>query len=159
MKRYYIMGGYTFLVYRNFSHAAEIKFGTVNYGNNFSGISGKGPFVDIGVSIERHLSEYFRVILKPSVEFKGFKVTLPDNGFEIKHKSPTLFAQFGVSYNIPELPRCPIKACHIQINHVHGGKEYRSRRHPIYKKQNPKYGENYPKLLKYTGKNKRKLHY
>ena len=45
----------------------------------------------------------------------------------------------------------------IQINHAHGNREYRSRMHPIWKKQNPHYGENYPNLIKYKGKNKYKL--
>jgi hypothetical protein len=43
------------------------------------------------------------------------------------------------------------------MNHAHGNREYRSRVHPFYKKQNPNYGENYPRLIKYKGKNKRKL--
>jgi hypothetical protein len=67
------------------------------------------------------------------------------------------YLQVGLSYSIPELPRCYLKDCKIQINHAHGNKEYRSRRHPIYKKQNPGYGENHPTLIKYKGKNKRKL--
>ena len=43
------------------------------------------------------------------------------------------------------------------MNHAHGNREYRSQVHPIYKKQNPHYGENHPNLIKYKGKNKYKL--
>jgi hypothetical protein len=68
-----------------------------------------------------------------------------------------LYLTVGFTYSLPELPRCFLKDCHAQINHAHGNKEYRSRRHPIYKKQNPGYGENDPTLIKYKGKNKRKI--
>ena len=67
------------------------------------------------------------------------------------------YVSIGVTYKIPELPRCFLKDCHAQINHAHGNKEYRSRRHIFYKKQNPGYGENDKTLIKYKGKYKNKL--
>jgi hypothetical protein len=67
------------------------------------------------------------------------------------------YLNFGATYRIPELRRCFLKDCHAQLNHAHGNREYRSRRHPIYKKQNPHYGENYPVIIKYKGKNKKKI--
>jgi hypothetical protein len=67
------------------------------------------------------------------------------------------FVNAGITYRVPELRRCFLKSCHGQINHAHGNREYRSRRHPIHKKQNPHYGENYPVLIKYKGKNKKKI--
>jgi hypothetical protein len=41
------------------------------------------------------------------------------------------------------MPRCPIDSCQVRMRHRHGETEYRGQ--PIYKKQNPKYGEKLPK--------------
>ncbi len=157
-KRYFGLVGYRFLAFRSLSYVAEAKIGSFNLGNKYnSALIQKGLFFDVGVSIEKHLSEYFRVTLRPSIEMKNYTMSFPDSQIALKHKMITPYVSIGASYSIPELKRCPIKSCHIQINHVHGGKEYRSRRHPFYKKQNPNYGENYPQLFRYKGKNKRKL--
>ena len=157
-KRFFGLVGYRFLAFRNLSYVAEAKIGSFNLGNKYNNeLIQKSLFFDVGVSIERHLSEYFRVTLRPSIELKNYTITVPDSEIALKHKMITPYVSLGASYSIPELKRCPIKSCHIQINHVHGGKEYRSRRHPFYKKQNPHYGENYPQLFRYKGKNKRKL--
>ena len=157
-RRFFGLVGYRFLAFRNLSYVAEAKVGSFNLGGKYnSALIQKGLFFDLGVSIERHLSEYFRITLRPSLELKNYTITLPDSELALKHKMMTPYVSIGASYSIPELKRCPIKSCHTQINHVHGGKEYRSRRHPFYKKQNPNYGENYPQLFRYKGKNKRKL--
>lgn len=157
-RRFFGMAGYRFLAFRNWSYVAEARIGSFNLGKEYNNeLLQKGMFFDVGISIERHLSEYFRVTLRPSIELKNYTLNLPDAEIGIKHRMVTPYVSIGVSYSIPELRRCPLKSCHVQINHVHGGKEYRSRRHPFYKKQNPNYGENYPKLLRYKGKNKRRL--
>ena len=157
-KRFFGLVGYRFLGFRNLSYVAEARFGTFNLGNKYNAaLIQKGLFFDVGVTIERHLSEYFSVTLRPSIELKNYTINFPDSDISLKHKMVTPYISLGASYRIPELKRCPIKSCHVQINHVHGGKEYRSRRHPFYKKQNPHYGENYPQLFRYKGKNKRKL--
>ncbi|MCG8322050.1 MAG: hypothetical protein MI921_21305 [Cytophagales bacterium] len=157
-RRFFGLAGYRFLAFRNLSYVAEVRAGSFNLGNDYnSELIQKGLFFDVGVSIERHLSEYFRVTLRPSIELKNYTINFPDTEIALQHKMVTPYVSLGASYSIPELRRCPIKSCHIQINHVHGGKEYRSRRHPFYKKQNPNYGENYPQLFRYKGKNKRRL--
>ena len=68
------------------------------------------------------------------------------NAFSIK---------FGVSIRYPDLPRCPLKACHTQIKHIHYGNEYRGQPLPI--EQYRGYGELNPTLKKYKGRNKKKL--
>jgi hypothetical protein len=84
-------------------------------------------------------------------------MTLAETGHSVKQHSNALLWNVGITYSIPELPRCKIKQCQIQINHAHGNKEYRSRMHPIWKKQNPGYGENNPKLIKYKWRNRKKI--
>ena len=153
-KRYFGFFGYNFKNYRNLSYVAEVKVGSFKLSKKYN-YTRKSIAFDIGVSAERHMSEYFRIILKPSIEFKNYSVALP-NGNVLKHRMITPYVTLGASYNYPDLPRCPIKFCHVQINHTHGGKKFRSRRHAIYKKQNPKYGENYPQLGRYKRKSRKK---
>ena len=110
--------------------------------------------------MEKELSEYFRVIVKPSIDIKNYKVSVP-GGSEIRHGHPTLFLQVGVSINIPEIPRSPISNDHIQLKHVitdpKTGRLIEVRGQPITKWQNPKVGQNHRKLFRYKRKNKKKL--
>ncbi|MEJ0054396.1 MAG: hypothetical protein WDN75_01320 [Bacteroidota bacterium] len=110
-----------------------------------------------GVTVERELSEYLRVFVRPSFEIKNYTLNLPEEGRSIHQNINAFYLNIGITYSIPELPKCFIADCKIQMNHAHGDREYRSRVHPIYKKQNPQYGENHPKLIKYKGRNKKKL--
>ena len=139
--------------YWDYMLVPEVQVGKLNLGKGFNSDSvSNGMFVNLGVSIEKVMSEYFRFIVKPSYEFRQLQKTGSDptdyrmNGFSIK---------LGVSIRYPDLPRCPLKACHTQIKHIHYGNEYRGQPLPI--EQYRHYGELNPKLKKYKGKNKRKL--
>lgn len=137
----------------------DLQVGSYKPKRNFDNASIKrGVYVNLGVTADYELSEYLRLFARPSFDIKRYTLNVAgSNGNSIKHRMNAAYLQVGLSYAIPELPRCYLKDCKIQINHAHGNKEYRSRRHPIYKKQNPGYGENHPTLIKYKGKNKRKL--
>jgi hypothetical protein len=117
----------------------------------------RGLFFNLGVRFEHSLSEYVKVFLRPSVEFKSYTLTFPESGVSIPHNLPAFYTSIGVSWRLPDRNKCPISNCRTQINHHHGGKQYRSRAHPFWKWQNPDYGQNYPRLIKYKGKNKRKI--
>jgi hypothetical protein len=153
--RYYLLLGYTYDRYRYFDFSAEVLMGMINYGGDFdnTAISG-GFFFNAGVKIERNLSELFAVYVKPSVEFKGYRMQIGDVG-TIRHNQPAVFLNFGATFRFPSLRKCPVPSCHTQINHRHNGVEVRSRRHKFWKWQNPKYGENYRNLILYKGKNKK----
>jgi hypothetical protein len=159
MKKYYGMVGYSFYRMQDFLFTGNLQIGGYQPGNNFAvGFIKKGVNVNLGVTVERDLSEYWRLFVKPSLDFKNYTLTIPGSGDKtIKHNLNAAYVQIGVTYSIPDLPKCFHNECKIQMNHAHGNKEYRSRVHPFYKKQNPNYGENYPTLIKYKGKNKRKL--
>jgi hypothetical protein len=158
MKHYFVMAGASVYRYYEYLLVVDLNIGGYKLGRQFNmGVIQKGVYVNIGVTAERQMSEYFKLFVRPSYEIKGYKLLLPESGGAIQHRMNTVFVNVGFTYRIPETPRCFIKGCHAQINHAHGNKEYRSRRHPFYKKQNPHYGENYPSLIKYKGKNKRKL--
>jgi hypothetical protein len=158
MRKYFAMlGG---MVYRYYEYAlvVDANIGGYKLGKKFdNSVIQKGIYFNLGVTAEREMSEYLRLFVRPSYEFKNYKITPPEGSNAITHRLNAWYVNIGLTYRLPELRRCFLKGCHAQINHAHGNKEYRSRRHPLWKKQNPHYGENYPTLIKYKGKNKNKL--
>jgi hypothetical protein len=158
LKKYFVMLGGSVYRYNEYLLVVDANIGGYSLGKKFdkSAIK-KGIFVNLGISVEREMSEYFRLFVRPSYEIKGYKLNVPETGQSISHRFNAFYINVGATYRIPELRRCFLKTCRAQMNHAHGNREYRSRVHPIYKKQNPHYGENYPTLIKYKGKNKNKL--
>jgi hypothetical protein len=158
LKKYFGMLGASVYRYEDYLLVVDANIGGYSLGKNFDkSVIKKGMFFNLGVAVEREMSEYFRLFVRPSYEIKSYTVNIPETGESIKHKFNAFYFNIGATYRFPELRRCPFKTCRAQINHAHGNREYRSRVHPIYKKQNPHYGENYPNLIKYKGKNKKKL--
>jgi hypothetical protein len=158
LSKYFLILGGSVYRYQEYVLTIDANIGGYGLGKKFekSQIT-KGMFVNLGATVEREMSEYFRVFVRPSFEFKSYDLNLAETGNSIQHKFNAFYFNIGASYRIPELRKCFQKQCKAQINHAHGNREYRSRVHPIYKKQNPHHGENYPTLIKYKGKNKRKL--
>ncbi|MBT1701750.1 hypothetical protein [Chryseosolibacter indicus] len=158
MKHYFAMIGASVYRYYDYLFVVDANIGGYSMGKSFNkSLMQKGVYINLGVTIEREMSEYFKLFVRPSYEIKGYKLSIPETNQEISHRLNAFYVNIGATYRLPEIRRCFLKSCHAQINHAHGNKIYRSRRHPIYKKQNPHYGENYPNLLKYKGKNKNKL--
>ncbi len=160
--RWYGLLGYQFYEYFDHTFVAELEVGRMNYGRQFNqSLMTNGVYANLGISIEQNWSEYFRLILRPSYEFKTYTMALPDGSGSIKHNQNTFFIRFGVSINIPEIPRSPMKSDHVQLKHVithpKSGRLIEVRGQPIWKKQNPKVGENHRKLWRYKNRNKRKL--
>lgn len=158
IKHYFGMIGATVYRYYEYTLVVDANIGGYSLGNDFAAnLMNKSVYVNLGASVERQFSEYFRLFIRPSYEVKSYKLSIPETTQTLHHSVNALYVNVGFTWRLPELRRCFLKSCHAQINHAHGNREYRSRRHPIYKKQNPRYGENYPVLIKYKGKNKRKL--
>jgi len=161
--RFYGTAGYKFYEYNNHLFVAELQYGRIRSGpNEFNrDFVTQTTYVNLGVSMEKELSEYFRVIVKPSIDIKNYQVSIP-GGTDIRHRHPTLFLQVGVSINIPEIPRSPISNDKTQVKHVitdpRSGRLMEVRGQPITKWQNPKVGQNHRKLWRYKNKNKKKLH-
>lgn len=155
VRKYYGMVGYTFYRMGEYLFTGDLQIGSWKPKGNFNAAVTGGTYINLGVTIERELSEYLKLFARPSFEFKSYSLTTPDKA--IDHSVDALYINIGFTYRIPELLRCFLNDCHAQINHAHGNREYRSRKHPIYKKQNPGYGENNRTLIKYKGKNKKKL--
>ena len=158
MKKYYGMIGYSFYRLGDYLFTGDLNIGGFKPGKNFnSSLIKKGLYYNVGVTVERELSEYLSAFARPSYEIKSYTLNIPESGKTIHHKINAFYINVGLTYSLPELPRCYNNDCHAQINHAHGDKEYRSRMHKIWKWQNPNYGQNNPKLIKYKGKNKKKL--
>jgi hypothetical protein len=158
LKKYFGSFGASVYRYEDYLLVAELNIGGYKLGNKFdNSLINKGLFFNLGVSIEREMSEYFRLFVRPSYDIKSFDLGIPETTNSVAHHFNAFYINIGATYRIPELRRCFIKKCNAQITHAHGNREYRSRMHPIWKKQNPHYGENYPNLIKYKGKNKYKL--
>jgi hypothetical protein len=158
LKKYFGLLGASVYRYEEYLLVVDANIGGYKMGKKFDrSLMDKSLFFNIGVSVEREMSEYFRLFVRPSYDFKSFSMNIPETGNSIKHRFNSFYINVGATYRIPELRRCFLRECRAQLNHAHGNREYRSRVHPIYKKQNPHYGENYPTLIKYKGKNKKKL--
>lgn len=158
MKKYFVLLGASVYRYYEYLLVVDANIGGYRLGQDWDrSLIQRGIYFNVGATVERELSEYFKAFVRPSYELKNFSTTVAESGLAVKHRFNAFYLNVGVTYRLPELRRCFLKSCHAQINHAHGNREYRSRRHPIYKKQNPHYGENYPELIKYKGKNKRKL--
>jgi len=146
-------------VFRSIRHtiAVDAMVGKFKFGKkNFNPDQVKPKlFVNIGVSFERSLSEYFKVFVRPSVEFKSYELSVP-LGYTVNQAMPAFYLNVGAILRMPDLNKCPVSQCRTQINHRHGNRVYRSKVHPFWKWQNPNYGQNYPELIKYKGKNKKK---
>lgn len=117
----------------------------------------KGIFFNLGARMEKSLSEYVKIYIRPSLEFKNYKIAIAETSNTITNQLPVFYTSVGLSWRLPDRRKCPISNCHAQINHRHGRKEYRSKMHPFWKWQNPDYGQNYPRLERYKRKNKRKI--
>ena len=157
--RWYILLGGEVLRTKRHTIAIDAQVGTFSLSKkkyNAAQIK-KGIFFNIGARFERALSEYVQVYIRPSFEFKNYTVTFPESNYDILHSMPTFYTSVGLTWRLPDRRKCTIKSCKTQVHHHHGRKNYRSRVHPFWKWQNPDYGQNYPRLVKYKGKNKKKL--
>ena len=153
--------GYRFYQFWRYDFVAELQVGRINAGKQFnSAVITRGTYTNFGISIENNWSEYFRVIIRPSFDFKKYTIDIP-GGASVSHRYPSFFIQAGISINIPDIPRSPMKSDHVQLKHVYTnpktGQLMEVRGQPIWKRQNPKVGENHRKLWRYKGRNKKKL--
>ena len=157
-KKYFVMLGAKVYRYYDYVLAVDAQIGAFNLTRKFNKqVIQKGIYFNLGATVEREMSEYFSLFVRPSFDFKNFTVNIPESSLAVNTSMNAFYVSFGFIYRIPKLKRCFIKNCTVQVNHQHGNREYRSRMHPIWKWQNPHHGQNYPKLFKYKGKNKKKM--
>lgn len=163
--KYFGMIGYRFYEWWDYAFVLEVQMGRSTPGKeiNTSALGiGQNFFTNVGINVEHNLSEYLRVVIRPSYDLKSYVINLPEvNSGSIRHSNRAFLVQVGISINIPEIPRSPMKSDHVQLKHVITdpvtGRLMEVRGQPLWKKQNPKVGENHRRLWRYKWKNRRKL--
>jgi len=90
-------------------------------------VSNLGAY-NIGITIEKHISAYFRLSSKLLYE-KSSSVNVlgkdEDKDVSVILEKQNVFFQFGFSFNCPEIPRCSLPSCRTERKHKHGGVSYR----------------------------------
>jgi hypothetical protein len=142
---YFINAGYKYHDWWDYSFVADLRIGRFRMGNAFNQeILAHSTYVNIGLPVERNLSEYFRLVVRPSVDVKRINTIMPENFGVLGTSLVSFNLGIGVEVNYPKYPPCIIDACRTQKEHTHFSKKYRGQ--PIYKKQNPMVGEDYKRL-------------
>lgn len=163
MTRYYFLLGYSVYEYYDLAFGIDLRAGKVNRGSGFDeNFIQSNPYFNIGVTLEKVYSEYFRVYLRPSYEFKSYEVSLPEIAPQpnLTIKDNAFQLTLGVSINYPDLPRSPIPNDKTQMKHYVSdskGNRMLVRGQPFWKKQDPKIGELYPELQKSKRKGRIRL--
>ncbi|MCZ6692846.1 MAG: hypothetical protein O6939_02965 [Bacteroidetes bacterium] len=158
IKKYFGFIGFTTFESWQYKMVADIQFGKINRGKHFNkNLISSGLYFNFGYTVEKSFSEYFKIFVRPSIEWKSYSMNIPETGLTLNHRQPSIFIQVGANIRLPVLSKCPVPGCRTQINHAHDGYEYRSKVHPFWKWQDPNYGQNYPQLFKYKGKGKKRL--
>ena len=99
------------------------------------------PFFSVGLTFEKQFSKYFKMYLRPAMEFRNYQ--LESGSIIIPNKLNMFSLNIGFLLKYPTYPRNRNKSHHVQMEHVFNGKMYRGR--SIFKKQNPRIGQNMPK--------------
>lgn len=154
LSRWYFLLGYSVHEFYDIALGVDFRAGKYFLGAGFSNqMSPTTPFINVGVSIEKVFSEYFRVYLRPSYEIKSFSSPVPETAASgnLLINNHALTFTLGVSINYPDLPRSPILNDKTQMKHYVSdsqGNRMLVRGQPFWKKQDPKIGELYPELIK-----------
>ena len=125
-KSYFGMVGFKIINKPEYAMLADVKFG-----NHFSFAElssskfiKKRIFYNAGITVEKNISEYFRLFWRTSYEYQNFiDKIIPGRSVLLERSDVHL--QFGIGLNWPELPRCKTRKCKIEIKHNHRGKGYR----------------------------------
>lgn len=80
--------------------------------------------IGIGITLEKHISEYFSVFSRLLYENSNFTDKFAANSI-VNLQQQTISLQFGVTINCPEIPRCPLPNCDVEVKHKHSNKSYR----------------------------------
>lgn len=79
----------------------------------------------MGLSIEKHISEYFTI--NYSIRYKRYNDLEPSKDALpiFNEKTYNISMQIGFSISAPEIERCPVNRCGMQIKHRHEGNRFR----------------------------------
>jgi hypothetical protein len=113
----------------------------ISRGNFDSAVTMDEPYYGVGFRIERDLSEYTHVYVRPAVSIRNFNYSNIDL-MENQSMTQTMTTiQIGASLRIPSTKRCKVPGCGVVMKHLHNGVEYRGS--SIWKRQHRKVGQWY----------------
>lgn len=118
------------------------EFGKLISRRNFdSQVTIDEPYYGVGFRIERDLSEYTHVYIRPAVSIRNFNYGRVDL-LENQAMTQTLATiQVGASLRLPSTKRCKVSGCGVVMKHLHNGVEYRGS--SIWRRQQRKVGQWY----------------
>ena len=149
--KYYFIGGVRYYDFWDYSYYVDLEYGKFTFSDAFTDLPiAYSKYWNLSFPIEKNVSEYFKLVVRPSVDFKSITTALP-TAEPIKTKMWNMQVQLGIRMSFPLYRKCPIKNCEVQKEHVHIDKKFRGQ--PFYRKQNPKVGEGYP----YPGSKKKRI--
>lgn len=106
------------------------------------------PFFNIGIILEKQISKYFKLYMRPSFEVR--KYTLTNDVLAVSHSYNIFSLDLGMLIKYPTYPRNKHGANRVQMEHVFNGRIYRGR--SIFQPQNPRtgqFGQSRKKRVKY----------
>jgi hypothetical protein len=144
-QKYYFTAGYRYFDFWSTSYYVDLEYGSFKLSQNAFPASNVAlsKYWNISLPIEKHLSKYFSLVLRPSLDLKSIQTAIP-TGESIKTKMWNVQLQAGIRVSFPLYKKCPISNCEAQKEHLHVDKQFRGQ--PLYKIQNPKVGENHRKM-------------
>lgn len=110
------------------------------------------PFFNVGFIMEKKVSKYFKLYLRPSFEIR--KYNLANEFISTSHSLSLFTVDIGALIKYPTYPRNRHGANRVQMEHVFNGKIYRGR--SIFQPQNPRtgqFGQTKKKKVRYGGGN------
>lgn len=118
------------------------EFGRLIARENFDGnISIDEPYYGVGFRIERDLSEYTHIYLRPAISIRNFNYGRADLVENQAMRQTMATIQVGASLRLPSTKRCKVPGCGVVMKHLHNGVEYRGS--SIWKRQHRKVGQWY----------------
>ena len=95
------------------------------------------PFLNIGFIMEKTVSKYFKLYIRPSFEMRSY--SLSNEVITTNHSLNVFTVDIGALIKYPTYPRNRHGANRVQMEHVFNGRIYRGR--SIFRPQNPRTGQ------------------
>lgn len=130
----FILLGFKFIENINYSAIIDVQVSPIiivfNSLDNFYAIKTYTlPFTlgaySLGLTVEKHISEYYRFFGRLAYKTFNFQDITKDIVSTSNEKNWNVSFQVGVCFDSPEIERCPVDKCRIQVKHRHNSERFR----------------------------------
>ena len=130
--------------YLDFTMFLDLEFGTWQFKSQDFNTEQVlyDPFYSVGLTFEKKFSKYFKVHIRPAVEFRNYNFEAGD--ITIPNKISMFSLNIGFLIKYPTYPRNKNRGHMVQMEHIYNGKIYRGR--SVFRRQNPRIGQNQRRL-------------